>query len=477
MVPRITTFFPLALAAFASLAAAQIAPGNLVVVRVGDGVAALTNAAQPVFLDEYTPAGALVRSIALPTAANGANQPYANSGTATSEGLLTLSGNGLFFVAAGYGAIPGTATVASTASATTPRVIARVGLDGSVDTSTALNDVFSGNNIRGAVTQNGTYFWASGGNSGAVLTTLGSTSGMSLNTTAPTNLRSIDIFAGQLYCTSGSGTTRGVITVGSGVPSTAGQTLALLPGFPTASASPFDFFFADPNTVYVADDRTNGSGGIQKWTQTAGTWTLQYTLSPSATTGCRGLSGDTTGSGTVLYATTTGNALVAVTDTGSAPGAFTTVATGAANTALRGLRFVRVPASIGYLGAGSATTVGIPAIGPQNGLPTLGNLGFRIETANLVPNGFGFGLLGLGLLGPGAPVVGAPTTVLVHVTPVSTQLVIADALGAGSLPFGVPADPGFVGLSVAAQFLAYDAAMPDLLPIGCSPGMQIVVGF
>ncbi|MBM4063578.1 MAG: hypothetical protein FJ265_21135 [Planctomycetes bacterium] len=445
--------------------------------RGGAGTAALTSAAQPVFLDEYTPAGTLVQSLALPTAASGANQPYANSGTATSEGLLTLSGDGRYFVAAGYGAIPGTASVASTASAVTPRVIARVGRDGSIDTSTALNNVFSANNVRGAVTQDGQYFWASGANSGAVLTTLGATTGTSLNTAAPTNLRSIDIYEGQLYCTSGSGSTRGVITVGAGLPTTAGQILALLPGFPTATASPYDFCFADPDTVYVADDRTSGAGGIQKWTYAASTWTLQYTLSPSATTGCRGLTADLTGGTVQLYATTTANALVAVTDTGSAPGVFTTLTTGSANVALRGVRFLRVGAAVSYLGAGSPTSVGVPAIGPLNGLPAIGNTAFAIAAGNLVPNGFGFGLLGLGQLGSGVPVPGAPATVLVHVAPLSTQLVIADGFGDASLPFGLPANPGFVGVLVAAQFLAFDPAMPDPVPIGGSPGMQLVVGW
>ena len=58
----------LALALTSSLAAQQpFASGNLVVVRVGAGATALTSAAQQVFVNEYTPTGALVQSIALPT--------------------------------------------------------------------------------------------------------------------------------------------------------------------------------------------------------------------------------------------------------------------------------------------------------------------------------------------------------------------------------------------------------------------------
>jgi len=58
--------FALALAAVTSHAS-SITPGNLVIYRVGDGSAALGTAATAVFLDEYTPLGTLVQSIALPT--------------------------------------------------------------------------------------------------------------------------------------------------------------------------------------------------------------------------------------------------------------------------------------------------------------------------------------------------------------------------------------------------------------------------
>src|SRR5262245_50006387 len=68
--------------------AASFAPGNLVVLRIGAGGGALSSAATPVFLDEYTPAGGLVQSIPLPTAVSGSNRILTNSGSATSEGAL-----------------------------------------------------------------------------------------------------------------------------------------------------------------------------------------------------------------------------------------------------------------------------------------------------------------------------------------------------------------------------------------------------
>ncbi len=79
-----------------------LTPGNLVIYRVGTGAAALSNAAQPVFLDEYTPAGTLVQSLALPTAVNGSNRRLAASGTATSEGLLSRSADGQYLIVPGH---------------------------------------------------------------------------------------------------------------------------------------------------------------------------------------------------------------------------------------------------------------------------------------------------------------------------------------------------------------------------------------
>ena len=76
--------------------AAAFTLGDLVVVRVGDGSAALSSAATATFLDEYTPGGVLVQTIPLPTALSGLNQPLTLSGSATSEGFLALSQNGLY---------------------------------------------------------------------------------------------------------------------------------------------------------------------------------------------------------------------------------------------------------------------------------------------------------------------------------------------------------------------------------------------
>ncbi|MFN8824318.1 MAG: DUF3616 domain-containing protein, partial [Planctomycetota bacterium] len=273
----------LALAAFA-VAQSPFTPGNLVVSRIGDGSAALTSAATARFLDEFTPAGVLVQTIALPTAPSGGNFAFTASGSATSEGFVSQSADGRYLILAGYSAVPGTLSVVSTTSAATPRVVARVALDGTVDTSTALVDAYSGNNIRSAASTNGTDLWTAGTattTGGVRYTTFGATTTTQLST-SPTNTRVVNIVAGQLYTSAASGAFQGVAAVGTGLPTTSGQTTTLLSGFPTTTGpSAYDYYFADANTLYVADDRITAAGGIQKWVLATGTWTLVQTLNPA----------------------------------------------------------------------------------------------------------------------------------------------------------------------------------------------------
>ena len=114
----------------------SFAPGNIVVSRFGDGSGALSNAATATFLDEYTPAGVFVQTIAMPTAVSGNNRRLTNSGTATSEGALTLSTDGRFLSLMGYNAALGTSNVPTTASSVNNRVVGLVDWNGLIDTTT-----------------------------------------------------------------------------------------------------------------------------------------------------------------------------------------------------------------------------------------------------------------------------------------------------------------------------------------------------
>src|SRR5262245_6924307 len=208
---------------------AAFTPGNIVIYRVGDTLSGLVNTGSAVFLDEYDPAGNLVQSIAMPTTISGNNHQLISSGTATSEGLLSLSADGQYLMLTGYGRdVGGRRSVASTASATVPRVVRRVAANSTIDTSTALTDFADGNNPRGADSSNGIDIWVTGGAGGIRYTAFDGDAATDTSTqlsTTVTNLRAVEIFDGQLYVSTGSGSTVRLGTVGTGEPTTAGQTI------------------------------------------------------------------------------------------------------------------------------------------------------------------------------------------------------------------------------------------------------------
>lgn len=356
--------------AASTASAAPFTPGNIVVVRIGNTAAATASGeAAATFLLEYTPTGTLVQTIALPTAVSGNNRILTNTYSSSSDAVLTRSANGAYLVLTGYDAAVGTTGLTSTTSAANNRIIGRVAADGTVDTSTRIGDAFGGSasggvNIRSAATVDGSNFYAVGSNSGVVYVPFGNgatTATVALNTTAPTNNRSVNIFGGNLYVSAASGTFQGISQVGTGLPTTAPQTITQLPGFPTASGpSPYAFYLADLSTTvpgidvaYVADDRTTTSGGIQKWSLVGGTWTLNGTITGAVGTtagqAVRGVSGTVTGTNVSLVASGNGGLYVIADNAGynAAPTILalpTPIATAPTNTTFRGVVFAPVAA-------------------------------------------------------------------------------------------------------------------------------------
>ena len=346
--------------------AVSFTPGNLVAVRVGDGSAALTSAATPVFLAEYTPTGTLVQTIPLPTADASSTRAFTNSGTATSDNNMTRSADGRYLVLTGYNATPGTASVTSTTSSATNRLIGRVAADGSIDTSTRIDDAFSSTNFRSAASVDGSTFYAAGGNSGIRYLPLGNTGPTTaLSTGSPVNFRAVNIFGGNLYVSSSASPNYGVNQIGTGLPTAAGAAVMLLPGFPSASGpSSYGIYFADLSpavpgldVVYIADDNT--TGGIQKWSLVGGTWTLNGTIGGSTTALLRGLTGTRTGTAVQLVASG-GGGLYTVTDQAGYNVVPSTAAlpaplvTPPANTAFRGVAFAPVATALAARPATSA---------------------------------------------------------------------------------------------------------------------------
>jgi hypothetical protein len=300
------------------------------VVRVGDGVTALSNRATAVFLEEQRLDGTVVRTVALPTDANGGNRRLTDSGSATSDGALALSADSHFVTLAGYDAALGLSNVTNSDATTVNRVIGRVDAAGNVDTTTTVNNVFSGNNIRGAVTTDGTRFWVAGANlgqDGGVQTLLlGESTAASITTNLP-NARALQIIGGNLYGSSGSAGFTTVFQVGNGLPTT-GAPVVSFAGMPPSGANPYGFVLLDLDstvagldTLYVGDDRApTMDGGLQKWRFDGTTWKKVATLS---STGIRGLAGVVSGANVWLLAATAdglgSNRLIVYVDSGSGP--------------------------------------------------------------------------------------------------------------------------------------------------------------
>ncbi len=371
----------------------NLTPGDLVVLVEGAGATSgvySDNQAAPLSLFEYQGAGTssatLIGAKVLPQTASGDNYAISGEYGSSSEGILQLSGNGKYLTVAGYGvnaaafnadpAAYGTTTTGSSKSTAlgqsgsltgqsytaVPRVVALISANGSVDTTTALYNIYNGNNPRSVYTVDGKTFYVSGQGTGSDNTggvyyaTIGiksatpitgsDTSGKTLSQ----DTRVVEIYDNQLYVSvdskEGSGSARSFIgTLGApGTPPTSvannenGPTM--LPGFGNTGGtgkvtitalttngvnapgqvinlSPEDYFFANATTLYVADSgapKNNsassalGDGGLQKWSLINGTWTLDYTLSQglnlvanSASAG--GLTGKVVGDDVDLYAT------------------------------------------------------------------------------------------------------------------------------------------------------------------------------
>jgi len=242
------------------------------------------------------------------------------------------------------------------------RSVVEFSANGSFTTTQTL--AYGGNNGRGAVlAPNGLLYTVGNSNNGSgtpsqLTTSTGlevATPGATPNSTMidPTftskpgdkagkdsNFRGLTSFDGSLFFTKGSGS-NGIDTVytvsnpNGALPTsaTASQaSISILPGFPTDSAktgpnfTPFGLFFANSTTLYVADEGTGDAtdqtknAGLEKWTLSDGTWSLDYTLQAGligdmysvpewdfeeTTIGLRNLSGEVNANGTVTFFATT----------------------------------------------------------------------------------------------------------------------------------------------------------------------------
>ena len=435
------------LAVAAPAVATPFTTGDLVVSVYGNGDGSgpySDNQAAPIVLQDVSTGGVLGGKLVLPQTSSGSNSAISGEYGSSSEGSLQHSVDGQSLVIAGYGvnaqtynaggaAVYGDAALGQSTSilggsfTAVPRVIADIRADGTVDTSTALYNVFNTNNPRSVATVNGSSFYVSGQGvkgdttEGVFYATDGASSATAIDTSHDT--RSVQITNNQLYISedskAGKGVTSNIASYGAaGMLPTSATAPSILAGISNSITlsggqantingglagskiylSPENYFFANPDTLYVADSGNpkgdnNGAGktpqglsdgGLQKWVFQNNSWNVEYTLSEglnlvadtsaAGTTGLIGLTGEVIGDSVELFATnsTIGDLdptfLFGITDllggTTGASESFTTLMTAAADTNIRGVAFAPVaavpePASLAVFGMGLLGLFGI----------------------------------------------------------------------------------------------------------------------
>ena len=358
--------------------AANLSIGNIIVERVGDGVAALGSGATGVALVEYSTSGTAIQTITFPS--TGSSQ-LTEAGTGNSAGYVN-SYNGLVAVT-GYNSPGGTSTVASQNT----KVTSILDNSGSVVTRTVYPtggptgtppSPFSGNNIRSAIATSSSTFYASGTSSGSPSTQgVWYNNGTSFTQLASANTRNIEIYNNQLFYSAAAG----VFRLGNGLPTTAGATPTQV--INVSGGSVYGFLMFDTNsdslldTAYTADDGASAGKGLSKWTSVDGnSWTQSWSLLINASnalqataatgfSGFRGLSGTYENGVATLFAIssteTNNNRLLQILDNGTAPTTATTLATSGGNYAFRGVDIVTVPepSSATLLGLGFLALLGV----------------------------------------------------------------------------------------------------------------------
>jgi hypothetical protein len=325
-------------------AAAAFTPGNLVVLRVGSGTGAISNVATAVFLDEYNTAGTLVQTVAIPSTGAAA---MTVSGTATSEGVLSLSQDGSKICFAGYRKDAGQANPVTDLPATTNRVVGLVGADGVVDTATAVTDATG--NFRNAVaaTAAGPFYFAT--NNG-LRYAAGPGAAVSSTIIETRNTRQVLLNGDTLY---GSNASTGAAVPDihhyGALPTTATTATVVIGSTGTDAVA--GFWFADlsdtvagADTLYLAVSEAR----IRKYSLVGSAWVDSGTFNATGVLNLTGIT--TTGSpertATLFYTTSTAatGTLNSVADTSGYNAALSatiaTLGTAGANKAFRGISVV-----------------------------------------------------------------------------------------------------------------------------------------
>jgi hypothetical protein len=140
--------------------------------------------------------------------------------------------------------------------------------------------------------------------------------------------------------------------------------------------------------------------------------------------------------------------------------------------------FVELEADVASLGTPCATTVGLPTLGTDDEVPSVGNNEFGFAIGNAPANSLVLISLNLGSPDPlGLPLPGAPSCVRVHVLPI--DLIATFASGAGNVwhPLPIPNQTSLAGAVLSTQGFVTDLGLGAFaLPLGSTPALDIAIG-
>lgn len=354
---------------------------NVMVLRVGTGAAALNGNATAVFIEEYRPmGGAPVRTLAIPSAGTAGAARLTMTGQDFDQGQLSRSADGRWVTFTGYDADEGLASLNSTSSSVTPRIVGRVDLAGDFTIPLRLSDAYDREPVRSAVTVDGSSYWLSG-RGGGIRHALASAS-PSLSTVISTGVpdtRYVAVFDGRLYFSLGiapvpnpQGYSQGILTLPGALPTAAGMPNHLPSFTGVLSASGFALLDLNPevagvDTAYVSVNQSQRltQGGtpdtlrMEKWIFDGVGWSKVADFVPAfevpgTTTlrvGTHAISAVRTPRGVRIHATTyqsgsggAGNLLVTFMDDGSTlTPSVRVLSTAPASTSFRGVSICPLP--------------------------------------------------------------------------------------------------------------------------------------
>ena len=328
--------------------------GNVLVERIGDGSSSLSSDASRVSLVEYSAtSGSLLFTS---TSFTSSTYRLNDSGTSSSAGYFNIA-NGVIAVG-GYDDALGNDSILTNDNKVVNFISGSLAPTAQI--SFPGSGVLQNEELRSVVPgPSGTFYAVGGGTGSSSGVWYYNGSNFVRVSSVGASIRVVDIFGGNLYYSTTTGSA-GIYQVGtSGLPTATGTLVNLI----IPATNPYGFVLLDCDgngsheRAYVADDGTTSTSGLRRFDLVGSTWTARYSklfgdnsdtsLAYPLTNGrgIRGITGSCSSGTATLYATTTASAnnrLVKVVDsstngTTGTPSSYTSLAAAGSNYVFRGV--------------------------------------------------------------------------------------------------------------------------------------------